>query len=150
MNETDILKEELQHYKNEKDKIRKIIGQIGGTTSIKHTRRVNIIFLVIVLSLFLFDVLRELLHLQISGYSSNLAIEFALLLVSVKIIWMINKQSKIDHFQFWVLNSIEFQINSIAKKMRELEQTLISPEQGDRQESSAARCSVSTDGSIKS
>ena len=138
MNETDILKEELKHYKSEKEKIRKIIGQIGGTTSIKHDRRVNIIFLVIVISLFLFDVLRELLHLQISGYSSNLAIELALLLVSVKIIWMINKQSKIDHFQFWVLNSIDFQINNITKRMRELEQTFISPEQGDRRESSAA------------
>ncbi len=138
MIETDILKEELQHYKNEKEKIRKIIGQIGGTTSIKHDRRVNIIFLIVVISLFFFDVLREILHLQLSGYSSNLAIEFALLLVSVKIIWMINKQSKIDHFQFWVLNSIEFQINGIAKRMRELEQTLISPEQGDRRERSAA------------
>lgn len=124
MIETDILKEELAHYKIEKEKIRKIIGQIGGSTSKKHDRRVNIIFLVIVISLFLFDVLRELLHLQLSGYSSNLAIELALLLVSVKIIWMINKQSKIDHFQFWVLNSIEFQINGIAKRMRELEQTL--------------------------
>jgi len=137
MNETDILKEELKHYKNEKEKIRKIIGQIGGTSSRKYDLRVNIIFLVIVISLFLFDVLREILHLQISGYSSNLAIELALLLVSVKIIWMINKQSKIDHFQFWVLNSIEFQINNIAKRMRELEQIFISPEQEDRQKSAA-------------
>ena len=55
MNETDILKGELEHYRNEKEKIRKIIGQIGGTTSIKHDRRVNIIFLAIVISLFLFD-----------------------------------------------------------------------------------------------
>jgi len=137
MNETDILKEELLHYKKEKEKIRKIIGQIGGSTSKKHDRRMNIIFLVIVISLFVFDVLRELLHLQMSGYSSNLAIELALLLVSVKIIWMINRQSKIDHFQFWVLNSIEFQINNIAKRMRDLEQIFISPEQGDRQKSAA-------------
>lgn len=138
MNETDILEEELQHYRKEKEKVRKIIGQIGGSTSKKYDRRVNIIFLVIVISLFLFDVLRELLHLQLSGYTSNLAIEFALLLVSVKIIWMINKQSKIDHFQFWVLNSIEFQINNIAKRMRELEKTFISPQQEARRESSTA------------
>lgn len=104
----------------------------------RFARRVNIIFLIIVISLFLFDVLRELLHLQISGYSSNLAIELALLLVSVKIIWMINKQSKIDHFQFWVLNSIEFQINNMAKRMRENEQTFIPPEQKDHRKSSAA------------
>ncbi len=138
MNETDILEEELQHYRKEKEKVRKIIGQIGGSTSKKYDRRVNIIFLVIVISLFLFDVLRELLHLQISGYTSNLAIEFALLLVSIKIIWMINKQSKIDHFQFWVLNSIEFQINNIAKRMRELEKSFISPQQEARRESLAA------------
>ena len=51
MNETDILKEELEHYRKEKEKVRKIIGQIGGTTSIKHDRRVNTIFLVIVIIL---------------------------------------------------------------------------------------------------
>ena len=45
----------------------------------------------------------------------------ALLLVSLKIIWMIHRQSRIDHFQFWILNSIDFQINSIAKRLGALE-----------------------------
>jgi hypothetical protein len=48
--------------------------------------------------------------------------ELVLLLVSLKIIWMIHRQTKVDHFQFWVLNSIEFQINMMSKRLRELEE----------------------------
>jgi hypothetical protein len=53
-----------------------------------------------------------------------LSMELALLLVSVKIIWMIHRQTKVDHFQFWVLNSIEFQINLMSKHLKELESRL--------------------------
>ena len=43
------------------------------------------------------------------------------LLVSVKIIWMIHKQTKVEHFQFWILNSIEFRLNAISKKLTQME-----------------------------
>jgi len=51
-----------------------------------------------------------------------MSMELALLLVSLKIIWMIHRQSKVDHFQFWVLNSIEFQINIMSKRLKDLEE----------------------------
>jgi hypothetical protein len=69
------------------------------------------------------DVLRHLL-----GYDIPLpplfSIEVGLLMVSVKIIWMIHKQSKVEHFQFWILNSIEFRVNDVAKRLRALEDRL--------------------------
>ncbi len=58
------------------------------------------------------------MNIPISWLPQSLSIEIAVLLVSLKIIWMIHKQSKIDHLQFWVLNSIEFQINSISKNVK--------------------------------
>ena len=49
------------------------------------------------------------------------SIELGVLLVSVKIIWMIHKQGRVEHFQFWILNSIEFRLNEITKSVRRLE-----------------------------
>ena len=122
MNEAEILRQELEHYRTEKDRIRKVIGQIGGTTNKRQDRLINIIFLVVVLGLFVFDILREVAGFALPGLPRFLSMELALLLVSLKIIWMIHRQSKVDHFQFWVLNSIEFQINMMGKRLRELEE----------------------------
>ena len=53
-----------------------------------------------------------------------ISIELALFLVSLMIIWMIHRQSKVEHFQFWVLSSIEFQINLLSKGLNEIENRL--------------------------
>ncbi|MCX7040497.1 MAG: hypothetical protein NT005_15340 [Spirochaetes bacterium] len=37
---------------------------------------------------------------------------------------MIHRQTKIDHFQFWILTSIEFQVSALAKKIAALEQKI--------------------------
>ena len=112
MNETEILREELENYKNEKERIRKIIGQIGGTTARRQDRALNIVFLLLVVFLFTFDFIREIFNLSMIKIPALISIEIAVLLVSLKIVWMINKQTKVEHFQFWILNSIEFQINA--------------------------------------
>jgi hypothetical protein len=124
MDETEILRQELEHYRVEKERVRKIIGQIGGKTSKRRDQLINIAFIVIVLFLFAFDFLREKYHLVIIDIPSIISIELALLLVSLKIIWMIYRQTKVEHFQFWILNSIEFQINLLSKKIRDLESRL--------------------------
>jgi len=122
MDEAEILRQELEHYRTEKDRIRKVIGQIGGATSKRQDRVINIIFLVVVVGLFIFDIIRELTGFALPTIPRFLSFELALLLVSLKIIWMIHRQSKVDHFQFWVLNSIEFQINMMNKRLKELEE----------------------------
>jgi hypothetical protein len=122
MDEAEILRQELEHYRNEKDRIRKVIGQIGGASSKRQDRMINIIFLVVVLGLFVFDTIREFTVLGLPTVPRFFSMELVLLLVSLKIIWMIHRQTKVDHFQFWVLNSIEFQINMMSKRLRELEE----------------------------
>ncbi|UCB47266.1 MAG: hypothetical protein JSV25_07610 [Spirochaetota bacterium] len=124
MDETEILQEELEHYKQEKERVRKILGQVGGKTSKKKDRAINIIFLTLIVFLFSFDFIREIYDFSLFGITSFFSIEIAILLVSIKIIWMIRRQQRVDHFQFWVLNSIEFQINLISKRIRELEDRL--------------------------
>ena len=68
------------------------------------------------------DILRqELEHCRIPTIVS---IELAVFLVSLKIIWMIHRQTKVEHFQFWILNAIEFQINLLSKRLKEIETKL--------------------------
>ena len=124
MDETELLRRELDHYRQEKERVRRIIGQIGGQRSTTRDRTLNVLFLTIVSGLFVFDVVREVLAVQISSLPRMLSLEIAVLLVSLKIIWMIHKQTKVDHFQFWVLNSIEYQVNTISQRLRDLERRI--------------------------
>jgi hypothetical protein len=120
MDEMDVLREELEHYKAQKDKIRDVVGQIGGATSHRRVTMINIVFLIVVMSAFLFDLLRHVMGWEIPILPPLLLLEVAVLLVSLKIIWMIHKQSKVDHFQFWILNSIEFQMNMLSRRIADL------------------------------
>jgi hypothetical protein len=118
--DTSALKEELEQFRREKEKIRALVGQIGGVESNKRDRVLNAVFLLAIAMLFLADVLRHVLQFDIP-LPPLFSIELSVLLVSVKIIWMIHKQSRVEHFQFWILNSIEFRLNEITKSIRRLE-----------------------------
>ena len=130
MDEVDALREELVHYRTEKEKIRSIVGQIGGKTSRRVHTVINGLFLVLVLAAFLFDVLRHVMGWDIPYLPTTLVLEVAVLLVSLKIIWMIHTQSKVDHFQFWVLSTIEFQINMMSRRLNDLSKAVESVTKG--------------------
>jgi hypothetical protein len=121
MDDQEMLLQELERYRAEKDRIRSVLGQIGGVSSLGKDRLINILFLVVVALLFVFDLVREFLHLELGGFPHFLSTQLALFLISLKIVWMIHRQTRVDHFQFWILHSIEFQINLIAQRLRELE-----------------------------
>ncbi len=38
--------------------------------------------------------------------------------------WMIHKQARVEHFQFWILNSIEFRLNDVSKKLSRIEEQM--------------------------
>ena len=122
--EVEALREELEHYKSEKENIRDVVGQIGGRSQKTRNMIINIGFLVLVVGLFSFDVARHSLHLTIPYLPPMLLLELAVLLVSLKIIWMIHERSKVDHFEFWVLNSIEFRLNVISRRIASLEEAV--------------------------
>ena len=122
--ETEILETELEHYRTEREKVRKIIGQIGGKSSTGRDRFVNAVFLTVVLMVFVFDIIRHAVPLVIPSIPAVLTLEVAVLLVSLKIVWMIHRQQRVDHFQFWMLNSIEFQMNAMSGRLRQMERHL--------------------------
>ena len=119
----EALQEELEHFRAEKEKIRLLIGQIGGKTSGARDRTLNITFVVAIAALFLIDLLRHTLHMSVP-VPALFSIELGVLLVSIKIVWMIQKQTKVEHFQFWILNSIEFRLNELSRRLARIEENL--------------------------
>lgn len=120
--DTVVLREELEQFREEKEKIRNLVGRIGGKGSETRDRAINYLFITALIVLFVTDILRHMLHWDIP-VPPLFSLELGILLVSIKIIWMIHKQSKVEHFQFWILNSIEFRLNDIAKRLKSLEQS---------------------------
>ncbi len=123
----EALIEEIENFRKEKERIRHLVGQIGGAQSEKRNRTVNIIFIAAMGVLFVFDLLRHIFKVEIP-LPQLFSIELAVLLVSVKIIWMIHRGDKVEHFQFWVLNSIEFRLNDISRHLREIDKRSLRPD----------------------
>jgi hypothetical protein len=113
-----LLVEELHHYQAEKEKIRAVVGEIGGKGSNRVESIINIVFVLAVLTLFVFDVIRHVYHVAEETLPPMLSLSLGVFLVSIKIVWMIHRQSKIDHFQFWILNSIEYRLNDVSSRVR--------------------------------
>ena len=121
--DTHSLEDEVEQFRQEKEKIRELVGRIGGVASARRDRIINSAFIGAIVALFVLDAFRHTLNWSIP-LSPIFSIELGVLLVSVKIIWMIHKQTRVEHFQFWILNSIEFRLNDMAKRMTQIEDRL--------------------------
>lgn len=117
------LQEDLESFQKEKEKIRNFVGRIGGARSAGFDKVVNVVFICAIAALFILDILRHMFHLHIP-LPPLFSLELGMLLVSIKIIWMIYKQMKVEHFQFWILNSIEFRLNDLSKQIRQIQEKL--------------------------
>ncbi len=111
------LREEIAEYNKERDRIKYVIGNIGGKRYSKVDTIVNVVFVLIIIVLFILEV-------AIHFIPTFLSLEIGVLLISAKIIWMIHSQQKTNHFQFWILNSIEFRMNEIIKRVKAIEKGL--------------------------
>ena len=107
------LEKEIEEFKKEKERVRRILGKIGGHKNEKFHFSINIGFLFVVLCIFILGMLKKI------GFI--ISVEIGVLLVSLKIAWMIHEQQKVNHFQFWILTSLEYRINEIYKKVSVLE-----------------------------
>ena len=110
--EINDLKQELEHFQQEKERVRAIIGKIGGVPKFQ-TKLVNAIFILVIVITIVVSVL--------AGEKWRLLmIELATVTLSIKIIYLIHRQMRINHFQFWILSSIEWRINEVTKQIRKL------------------------------
>ena len=114
------LTEELRQFQEEKEKIRCVVGQIGGKVSGRREKIITIVFVILLIFLFGADIAIHMFDLTLP-LPPLFSVCVGILLVSLKIIWMIHNQTRMEHFQFWILNSIEFRIDQIAKRLRDLE-----------------------------
>ncbi len=118
--QTDLEKElirELEEFKQEKERIKNILGALGGTGSHRKEAVINMLFLCVVLVFFTLEVTTHFLPPFVS-------LEVGLLFLSVKIVWMMYNANKVSHFQFWILNSIEFRLNQLDKKMNDIDRKI--------------------------
>ena len=118
--EIEELQEELNYFKQEREKVRALIGQVGGSNESRKDKILNYTFIGLIAGLFLSDIIghfypeHKLLDFQIS-------LELGVFMVSLKIIWMMHRQAKVEHFQFWILNSIEYRLTELSKRTAEIE-----------------------------
>ena len=114
----EILKE-INEYNRERDQIKSMLGKIGGKAYSKSDAIINILFLSLISIFFVLEITTHWLP-------SFISLEISVLLVSIKIVWMIHSQQKFNHFQFWILNSIEYRMNQITIKMKKIEKGISS------------------------
>jgi hypothetical protein len=114
------LDKELNEFQKEKEKIRSLIGQVGGAKSSRQARRITVIFVIAIIMLFAVDVSRHYFHIPVP-LPELFSLQIGVLLVSLKIIMMMHNQMKVDHFQFWILHSIEFKLNQLTTRFNKLE-----------------------------
>lgn len=110
--ELDDLKLELEHFQQEKERVRAIIGQVGGVPKF-HTKLANTAFIILIAVTLVISI--------VGGEKWRLLmIEIATVALSLKIIYLIHCQMRVNHFKFWILSSIEWRINEMMKLVRQL------------------------------
>ena len=107
------LKKELEHFEHEKERIRAIVGKIGGVPKFR-TKLINILFITVIIVAGVISVF--------SGEKVRLLmIELTTIMLSVKIIYMIHYQMRVNHFKFWILSAIEWRINEMMVRIKKIE-----------------------------
>ncbi|MBN2181101.1 MAG: hypothetical protein JW715_04245 [Sedimentisphaerales bacterium] len=114
-NEINDLRTELELFEKEKERVRAIIGKIGGVPKFR-TKLINVFFIVVIIvagtiSIFSEEKLRLLM------------VELTTVMLSVKIIYMIHVQTRVNHFKFWILSAIEWRINEMMVRIKQMEKT---------------------------
>ena len=93
-NEINDLKVELENFEQEKERVRAIIGKIGGVPEFR-TKVINIVFFIVLVVAGAISIFKEDLRL--------LMVELTTIMLSVKIMYMIHIQAKVNHFKFRVI-----------------------------------------------
>ncbi len=102
------LKEEIERFREEKQRVRAIVGKIGGVPAF-NTKIFNIIFVTLVVISLAISLITEVPRTRLT------MIELAVAALSLKLIFLINKQARVNHFQLWILSSLEWRLNEIMK-----------------------------------
>ncbi len=104
------LKHKLEQFQKEKERVRAIVGKIGGVPKFR-TKLINMLFILLIAV--------SVIGSIIGGEKIRLLmIELATVTLSMKIIYMIHYQMRVNHFKFWILSSIEWRIIELVKEIK--------------------------------
>ncbi len=89
-----------------------IVGKVGSVPTF-NTKAFNIIFFTLIIaSLVVSIIAKGTLRLAMS--------ELAIAAISFKLIFLMHNQSRVNHFQLWILTSLEWRLNEMMKEIKEL------------------------------
>ncbi len=109
------LKNMLENFEKEKERVRQIIGKIGGVPSF-NTKLINVVFVGVILIAGIISIF--------SGEKMRLLmIELTTVMLSIKIIYMIHIQTRVNHFKFWILSAIEWRISEMMNEIKQIKES---------------------------
>ena len=109
--ELEDLRKELENFQQEKERVRAIIGQIGGVPRF-HNKLFNWILIIATAICLIVSLLVDHLSVRL------LMIALASAAVSAKIIYMMHCQIRVNHFKIWVLSAIEWRVNELTRLIK--------------------------------
>jgi hypothetical protein len=107
------LRQALEHFEQEKERVRAIVGGIGGMPKFR-TNLMNALFITVV-------IVAGVISIFTDNGLRLLMIELTTVLLSIKIIYMIHIQARVNHFKFWILSAIEWRINEVMIQLKQLQ-----------------------------
>lgn len=110
--EIEDLRGQLEEFEREKERVRAIIGKAGGVPTF-NTKAFNIVFFTLVIASLVVSILAKgTLRLAMS--------ELAIAAISFKLLFIMHSQSRVNHFQLWILTSLEWRLNEMMCEIREM------------------------------
>jgi len=112
--EIEDLRKEMELFHHEKERVRAIVGKIGGMPNF-NTNILNIVFTVFILTCLVVSFVGDQ-HFQF------LSMELAIAVLSLKLLYLVHHHGKISHFQLWILSSLEWRLDELLREVKELKQ----------------------------
>ncbi len=109
--EVEDLRLEVERFKREKEQVRAIVGRIGGIPTF-NTTAFNIIFALVIVVCLVVSLLSDGGKLQLG------MIEMAVVAVSLKIMYFMHRQARVNHFELWILSSLEWRLDQMKKEIK--------------------------------
>lgn len=94
------------------EKLRHMVGSLGGKPTNKD-KFLNIAFLVIVIALFISEIFWR-------NFVGTVALDVAVLLISLKLVYLMHSQARVNHYQFWILTAIEMKTTMMMEQMQKM------------------------------
>ncbi len=106
------LEKELERFQKEKERVRAIVGSIGGVPRF-HSKIANYLIAAVIIACLVLSLWAETAVVQLA------MVEVAIAVLSFKLIYVIYQQSRVNHFQLWVLTALEWRMDELFRLLRE-------------------------------